>query len=290
MTGYARRQGQQGDESWVWELKSVNGRTLEVRARLPAGCDHLDMPLRGLLARTLNRGNVSVTLTLTRGGGGQRLAVNEAMLDQLIALMGQVERRLDVAPPRIDGLLAIRGVLEMVEAPLDAAHGEERDRAVMADFAAALDQMADVRREEGARILEVLLLRLDEIAGHVAAAQMSAGAQPAAIRERLIAQIQGLLDGAAALPPERLQQEAAMLAAKADIREEIDRLHAHIAAARAMLAEGGAVGRRLDFLCQEFNREANTLCSKSADIGLTRIGLDLKQSIEQFREQIQNIE
>lgn len=136
----------------------------------------------------------------------------------------------------------------------------------------------------------MLSLRLDEIAGHVAAAAANAATQPAAIRDRLLGQISALLQGANPVAPERLAQEVALLASKADIREEIDRLHAHIAAARAMLAEGGAVGRRLDFLCQEFNREANTLCSKSGDIALTRIGLDLKSAIEQLREQIQNIE
>lgn len=295
MTGYARVDGRQasgepGEESWTWELKSVNGRALEVRTRLPAGCDHLDVPLRNLLAQKLKRGNVSVTLTLTRRGGGQRLAINEPLLEQLIVLMRGLEQRLDVAPPRLDGLLAIRGVLESVEDQPDPASGEERDRLLMADLATALDLLAQTRAEEGGRLAQVLSLRLDEIAGHVAAAQMNAATQPAAIRDRLLAQIHGLLDGANPIASERLAQEAALLAAKADIREEIDRLHAHIASARAMLAEGGAVGRRLDFLCQEFNREANTLCSKSGDVGLTRIGLDLKQAIEQLREQIQNIE
>lgn len=290
MTGYARRDGRQGADSWTWELKSVNGRALEIRTRLPAGCDHLELPLRNAMAERLKRGNVSVTLTLARRAAGQRLAINEPLLEQVIVLMRGLEQRLDVAPPRLDGLLAIRGVLETVEDLPDPEAGEDRDRAMMADFAAALDLLAAGRAEEGARLLQVLSLRLDEITGHVAAAQMSAATQPAAIRDRLLGQIAALLEGASPVAPERLAQEAALLAAKADIREEIDRLHAHIAAARAMLAEGGAVGRRLDFLCQEFNREANTLCSKSGDIGLTRIGLDLKQAIEQLREQVQNIE
>ncbi|WP_374449795.1 YicC/YloC family endoribonuclease [Stella sp.] len=290
MTGYARRDGRHGDDAWTWELKSVNGRALEVRTRLPPGCDHLDLPLRNLLAQRLKRGNVSATLTLAGRSGGQRVTINEALLGQVIQAMHDLEGRLDVAPPRLDGLLAIRGILETAEAPPDAAAADERDRILMEDLGRTLDALVAGRAEEGARLLQVLSLRLDEIAGHVAHAQTSAAAQPAAIRDRLLAQIQALLDGANPVGPERLAQEAALLAAKADIREEIDRLHAHIAAARAMLAEGGAVGRRLDFLCQEFNREANTLCSKSGDIGLTRIGLDLKQAIEQFREQIQNIE
>ena len=290
MTGYARRDGRQGEDSWAWEIKSVNGRTLEVRCRLPGGCDHMELPARAAVNERLKRGNVSVNLTLARRGGGQKLAVNEALLEQVIQLMKGLEQRLDAAPPRLDGVLGIRGILETVEEQPDPDTVEARDRAILADFAVALDMLAAGRAEEGARLLQVLSLRLDEIAGHVAAAAANAATQPAAIRDRLLGQIGALLQGANPIAPERLAQEVALLASKADIREEIDRLHAHIAAARAMLAEGGAVGRRLDFLCQEFNREANTLCSKSGDIALTRIGLDLKSAIEQLREQIQNIE
>ncbi|BBK31702.1 hypothetical protein STHU_23360 [Allostella humosa] len=290
MTGYARRDGRHGEDAWTWEVKSVNGRSLEVRCRLPPGCDHLELPVRTALAERLKRGNVSVTLTLARRATTQRLAVNEALLDQVIALMRGLEQRLDAAPPRLDGLLGIRGVLETVEDQPETASHEERDRAMLADLAAVLALLVAGRDDEGQRLLRVLVQRLDEIEGHVSAATATAATQPEAIRDRLLAQITNLLGGANPIAPERLAQEAALLASKADIREEIDRLNAHIGAARAMLAEGGAVGRRLDFLCQEFNREANTLCSKSGDIGLTRIGLDLKSAIERLREQIQNIE
>lgn len=290
MTGYARQDGSHEGDSWTWEAKSVNGRSLEVRCRLPAGCDHLELPVRAAVAERVKRGNLSVTLTLGRRQSTQRLAINEALLDQAIALMRGLEQRLDAAPPRLDGLLAIRGVLETVEDQPDADAFAARDAEILASFAQVLDRLVAGRADEGARLHRVLEQRLDEIADHVEAAAASAATQPAAIRDRLLTQIGALLEGANGIAPERLAQEAALLASKADIREEIDRLHAHIAAARSMLAEGGAVGRRLDFLCQEFNREANTLCSKSGDIALTRIGLGLKSSIEQLREQIQNIE
>ncbi len=290
MTGYARQESRHEEDSWTWEAKSVNGRSLEVRCRLPAGCDHLELPVRAAVAERMKRGNVSITLTLARRTSTARLAINEALLDQAILLMHGLEQRLDAAPPRLDGLLGIRGVLETVEDQPEADAFAARDAAMLVTFAQTLDRLVAGRTDEGVRLHRVLELRLDEIEAAVEAAATTAATQPAAIRDRLLAQINMLLEGANPIAPERLAQEVALLAAKADIREEIDRLHAHIAAARAMLAEGGAVGRRLDFLCQEFNREANTLCSKSGDIGLTRIGLELKSSIEQLREQIQNIE
>jgi uncharacterized protein (TIGR00255 family) len=194
------------------------------------------------------------------------------------------------APPRADGLLALRGVLEGGEESEDEALRERRQRALLANWEKALEALVAMRRAEGARLIPILEARLAEIARLVAAAEQSAAAQPEAIKLRLGEMVAALLDASPALPPERLAQEAALLVAKADIREEIDRLSAHVVAAQELLAGGGAIGRRLDFLCQEFNREANTLCSKSADVALTRIGLDLKAVIEQLREQVQNLE
>ncbi|MCC7272237.1 MAG: YicC family protein [Alphaproteobacteria bacterium] len=290
MTGYARREGRHGRDSWIWEIKSVNGRSLELRSRMPTGTDHLEIQVRAAAAERLKRGNIAVTLTFARRPATARLTVNRELLDQAIGLMAELEGRIDAAPPRLDGLLSIKGVIEAVDEADEDAGGEERDAALLESFRAALDLLVAGRRAEGARLREVLVVRLAEIEQHVAAAAACAAAQPAAIRDRLHAQLEALLGTLAQIGPERLAQEAALLAAKADIREEIDRLTAHVGAARAMLAEGGAVGRRLDFLCQEFNREANTLCSKSGDIELTRIGLALKSAIEQLREQIQNIE
>ncbi|MGE0723857.1 MAG: YicC/YloC family endoribonuclease [Alphaproteobacteria bacterium] len=290
MTGYARHEGRHDADSWVWEVKSVNGRGLEIRCRLPSGADHLELPVRAAAAERLKRGNVAVTLTFARRATGPKLAVNRALLDEAIRLMAELEGRIEAAPPRLDGLLAIRGVIETVEEPDEPGSDEARDAALLATFRSALAQLSAGRRAEGERLREALAARLGEIESHVAQAAACAAAQPAAIRDRFLAQIEAMLGTVAQIGPDRLAQEAALLAAKADIREEIDRLGAHIAAARTMLDEGGAVGRRLDFLCQEFNREANTLCSKSGDIELTRIGLGLKTSIEQLREQIQNIE
>jgi len=216
--------------------------------------------------------------------------VNRAALEQVLALARELAREIDAAPPTVDGLLALRGVLDGGEEELDTAARERREAALIASFRQAIDALGTMRRAEGARLGLVLQERLDDIAKLVAAAESSAAAQPEAIRQRLRTLIAALVEAVPAMSEERLAQEAALLVARGDIREELDRLHAHIAAARELLAEGGAIGRRLDFLCQEFNREANTLCSKSADVELTRTGLALKAAIEQLREQVQNIE
>lgn len=290
MTGYARHEGRHDADSWVWEVKSVNGRGLEIRCRLPSGADHLELPVRAAAAERLKRGNVAVTLTFARRATGPKLAVNRALLDEAIRLMAELEGRIEAAPPRLDGLLAIRGVIETVEEPDEPGSDEARDAALLATFRSALAQLSAGRRAEGERLREALAARLGEIESHVAQAAACAAAQPAAIRDRFLAQIEAMLGTVAQIGPDRLAQEAALLAAKADIREEIDRLGAHIAAARTMLDEGGAVGRRLDFLMQELNREANTLCSKAIVTSTTLGAVELKVLIEQMREQIQNIE
>ena len=217
------------------------------------------------------------------------MRVNRQALGQLIALMNELAGEIEAAPPRIDGLLALRGVVETVEDESDVTQ-EERRRAVLAGCATALDRLADARAEEGERLAVVLRGQLDEMLGLVEAAAGCAAAQPGAIRERLQIMLRSLADLAPGMPEERVAQEMALLIARSDIREEIERLRAHIDQAGDLLEQDEAVGRRLDFLCQELNREANTLCSKSADIELTRIGLSLKAAVEQFREQVQNIE
>jgi uncharacterized protein (TIGR00255 family) len=290
MTGFARAEGEAEGIAWTWEIKSVNSKSLDLRFRLPPGLDALELPLRALLSERLKRGSIGVNLVLSRAGGGGGVRVNRAALEQVLALARELAREIDAAPPTVDGLLALRGVLDGGEEELDAAERERREAALIASFRQAIDALGTMRRAEGARLGLVLQERLGDIAKLVAAAESSAAAQPGAIRQRLRTLIAALVEAVPAMPEERLAQEAALLVARGDIREELDRLHAHIAAARELLAEGGAIGRRLDFLCQEFNREANTLCSKSADVELTRTGLALKAAIEQLREQVQNIE
>jgi uncharacterized protein (TIGR00255 family) len=291
MTGFAHVEGSQDGTSWAWELKSVNSKSLDVRLRLPPGFDYLEPLLRTSLAQRLKRGAISATLSLTRdAGAGGGLRVNRAALDQILALADELTGRIEAAPPRLDGLLALRGVLESAGEE-ETPEGREMLAAVfLAGWEAALASLVAMREAEGARLAAVLRERLAEMTSLAAAAEASAAAQPDAIRGRLRSLVAALLDASPALPEERLAQEAALLVARADIREELDRLAAHLAAAQDLLSEGTAIGRRFDFLCQEFNREANTLCSKSADVELTRTGLALKAAIEQLREQVQNIE
>jgi len=295
MTGFARAAGQDERWSWAWELRSVNGRGLEVRLRLPPGLDALDQPARAAVAARLKRGNVSINLNAVRLAGGAAIQVNRDVLGRYLALIAELQTDLPegVAPARLDGVMALKGVIEQAEPQEEDAAREARDAAMLASLDRALVDLAHARAEEGARLGVVLGQILHEVEALVAAARTNAATQPEAIRLRLIEKLLMLLDGQPALPPERLAQEAALLATKADVREELDRLTAHLAQARDLLAKGDAkqgIGRRFDFLAQEFNREANTLCSKSADVELTRIGLDMKTAVDRLREQVQNIE
>ena len=288
MTGFARFDDSHGPHAWTWEARSVNGKSLDARCRLPAGYDWLEPSVRGAVGQHFKRGNVSVTLNLARGEGTTRYRLNRPLLDQLMAVAQELEDA-GAAPQRLESLLNVRGVIETEERDIEAEKAALEPQ-LLAGLAAVLSRLGDARGEEGARLVTVLEDHLDSLDRLTAAAGDCAGNQPAALRERLHRQVREILETAAGLPEERLTQEIALLATKADVREELDRLMAHLAQARALLAGGGAVGRKLDFLCQELNREANTLCSKSVDLELTRIGLDLKATIEQLREQIQNIE
>ncbi len=290
MTGFARTEGLSEGLSWAWEVKSVNSKALDLRFRLPTGFEALELPLRASLAERLKRGALTIGLSVTRSGPGRGVRVNREALAEIMALARELAAETGAAPPRVDGLLALPGVLESEAESADEGLRERRQAALLAGWEKALDGLVAMRRAEGGRILAILEVRLDEITSLVAAAEHHAATQPEALKQRLRELVAALLEASAGLPEERLAQEAALLVAKADIREELDRLSGHIVAAREVLAEGGAVGRRLDFLCQELNREANTLCAKSADRALTRIGLDLKSAIEQLREQVQNIE
>jgi uncharacterized protein (TIGR00255 family) len=290
MTGFARVDGEEDGLAWTWEIKSVNSKSLDLRCRLAPGLDALEVPLRAIIGESLKRGAITATLSLTRTAGATAFHVNRAALEQAMALVRELRPALDAPAPSIEGLLALKGVLESSEDEADPATRERRDAALLAGCRRAIEALVRMRTGEGQRLARVLAEHLDEIAALVSAAEETAAAQPQAIRARFQNLLAQLLDAVPALPQERLAQEAALLVAKADIREELDRLRAHVSAARELLAEGAAIGRRFDFLCQEFNREANTLCSKSTDIVLTRIGLALKAAIERLREQVQNIE
>ena len=288
MTGFARTEGDGLGISWVWEIKSVNGKSLDLRLRLAQGFDTLEPQLRALLAQRFRRGNFSASLAVIRTAPAV-LRVNRETLAQIVALMNELAGEIEAAPPRLDGLLALRGVVESAE---EESHTilDARRRAVLDSWAMGLDRLALARTEEGARLAVVLRRQLAEIAALVDAAEGCAAAQPAVIRGRLQMTLASVADLVPSMLEDRIAQEMALLIARSDVREELERLRAHIDQAADLLLQEAAVGRRLDFLCQELNREANTLCSKSADIELTRVGLALKAAAEQFREQVQNIE
>ncbi|SFD01335.1 YicC/YloC family endoribonuclease [Devosia psychrophila] len=288
MTGYARSNGAVHGASFACEVKTVNGRGLDIRLRLAPGFDTLESDIRQLIGTTLTRGSVTLNLTVERQGAGGELYINRQALDTVLAALDELKGRVEAAPPSLDGILALRGVLEQRDSVLDE-DGEALRAAILDAVSTALIDLTVARRQEGSRMSVVLLDRLLEIEALVARAE----AHPARSREVILALLRQQVADLATdikLSEDRLAQEALLLATKADIREELDRLTAHIAAARELIATGGAAGRRLDFLAQEFNREANTLCSKSNAVELTAIGLDLKAAIDQLREQVQNIE
>jgi uncharacterized protein (TIGR00255 family) len=289
MTGFARTHGVSGPYAWAWEIKSVNSKGLDLRLRLPPGWDAVEPTVRAAASKALARGAVSASLEIKREGAST-VRVNEDVLAAVIDKMRSVARQVDAQAPTLDGILAMKGVIEVVEAEVSEDDKKKAEAAVAAGFERALADLVTARREEGKALHAILAGRIDEIARLVAAAEASPARTPDAIRAKLAEQIQALLDTGAKFDSDRVYQEALLIAAKVDVREEIDRLTAHVAAARDLLKNGGAVGRRLDFLAQEFNRESNTLCSKSNDASLTAIGLDLKMTVDQFREQVQNLE
>ena len=291
MTGFARVQGQQESRAWTWEARSVNGRSLDVRCRLPTGFEDLDQPVRERAHTRFRRGNINVTLLLAWTESHAGVRVNRQVLDEIIAILPEIAKRLPgVRPPSLDGLLAARGVLEAKEEELSDAAREALMGALLAGLDEALLKLHAMRREEGARLATALAEHVREIERLSAAAENLAAAQRPAIENRLRGQVAELLGTFPALPEDRLAQEVALLMTKLDAREEIDRLKSHVEGALALMASPEAVGRKLEFLCQEFNREANTLCSKSADVELTRIGIEIKTAIDRLREQVQNIE
>jgi uncharacterized protein (TIGR00255 family) len=290
MTGFARADGVHGDTSWHWEVRSVNGRTLELRLRLPTGFDALEIKARGLAQEKLARGNCTISLWVKRESGPMEIKLNEAALRQALIVVEQARETTGLKRARLDTLLSMRGVVETVEADDGEEAQAALSHAVMASLADALDQLVGARAAEGERLQKAIEKQLAQIANLVERATAAAARQPQMIAERLREQIARLTDSGSNLDPDRLHQEALLLAAKADIQEELDRLRAHVSAANELTASDQPVGRKFEFLAQEFNREANTICSKAADVEISRTGLELKTVIDQLREQVQNIE
>ena len=290
MTGFARAAGSRGVWRWSVELKCVNAKGLDMRLRVPPVLDRIEAEARARLSKALARGTCFATIEAKREGASMRARIDGALLQEIATEARAAADTFGLAPPTLDGLLAIRGVVETVDALDDEAEIAAVAAAALATLDEAIVALIAARRAEGLALHAVLEARLDEIAALTRAADENPARKPEAVRARLTAGVAQLLGSSRGLDEARLHQEAILLAAKADIREELDRLVAHVAAARELLGQGGAVGRRLDFLAQEFSREANTLCAKSNDVSLTRQGLELRAQIEQLREQVQNIE
>ena len=290
MTGFSRSQGTSGPTTFEWELKSVNAKGFDMRMRLPPGFDEIEAVARKRAGEHLSRGTVYANLTVKRANAASVVRVNEDVLNAILRIASDVAGKIDAVAPSIDGLLAIKGVIEVVESEADEAEDTPAKAAVTQSFDEALRSLIAMRKREGETLGLILNQRMDEIESLMKRAEAAPGRKPDAIRARLGEQIAALLETSDRFDADRLHQEAVMIAAKADIREELDRIASHIAQAREMIGKGGAVGRRLDFLAQEFNREVNTCCSKSNDLELTNVGLEMKTIVEQFREQVQNLE
>ena len=290
MTGFARADGMCGSYVWTWELKSVNAKGLELRVRLPPGWDPIETPVRTQAAAMLSRGTIHGALSVRRDGVAQVVRVNESVLAAVLCAMRDIACRIDAAPPSLDGILALKGVIEVIDEDEREEDRRVAEAAIIAGFRATVAELAAMRRHEGEVLGQVLTQRVREIAVLAERAEAAPGRRPEAIKARIVEQVAMLLDASDRFDPDRLHQEAILIASKADIREELDRLASHVAQIERLIAGGGPIGRRLDFLAQELNREANTLCSKSNDVELTNIGLELKSVVEQFREQVQNLE
>lgn len=290
MTGFARAQDSLGPWRYAWEIKTVNSKGLDLRLRTPANFDAVEVKARAQIASKITRGACFANLTARRDDAAGEMRVNRAALDSLLEALADMPLSSTLGPASLDGLLAVRGIVELTEPDDDEAQRNALDAKILATLTQALDALVASRHGEGAALAGVLTARLDRIADLTAQADRLPGRGAEAIRARLAQQVAVLLENASGFDPQRLHQEAVLLAVKADIREELDRLATHAASARTLLSGGGPIGRRLDFLAQELSRESNTLCAKSNDPALTAIGLELKIEVEQWREQVQNIE
>jgi len=290
MTGFARTDGTHEQTRWYWEIRSVNGRSLDLRLRLPSGMERLEAAVRAKCQERLVRGNCSISLGLKREAGRMEIRLNEAALSEASAAAQRAKDITGMEPARLDTLLGMRGVVEVAEPEESDEEREALATALLAGLSTGLEQLVEARIAEGERLQKVIETQLAAIDGLVSQASDVMRRQPDLMTARLRDQISRLDEAGASFEPERLQQEGLLLAAKADIQEELDRLVAHVAAARELIGSGQPAGRKLEFMAQEFNREANTTCSKAADIEISRIGLELKSVIDQLREQVQNIE
>jgi uncharacterized protein (TIGR00255 family) len=288
MTGFARAAGVAGIHAWAWEIRSVNARGLDVRVRVPPGFETLAEAARKRLSSAFARGTLHVNLSITSDAGPPRPRINEATLAGLLEAVARLPASATIRPPSFDALLGIRGVVELADEGEDALATLEPP--LLAGLEAAVLGLKEARAGEGRALEALVTTHLASIARLTEEAERHPARGVDAVRERLATQVAALLEASQALDPQRLHQEAALLAVKADIREEIDRLHAHVAALRTLLDQGGPIGRKLDFLSQEFGREASTLCAKAGDAGLSRIGLELRTVVDQMREQVQNVE
>ncbi|WP_202329868.1 YicC/YloC family endoribonuclease [Mesorhizobium sp. L-8-3] len=290
MTGFARAGADHDGAAIAWEIKSVNGKGVDARLRLPPGFERLEQATRQAIQKRFSRGNIQASLAVQRDGLAVQPVVNEDFLKDLAGLAKRLEEQFGVAPATADGLLALRGVLEMPEALESEEERARLDKSILCVLDEALAGLEKARLAEGTALGLVLGAHLDRIEALTLAAEADPSRDPAVIRARIAEQVRLLMEPGTGLDETRLHMEAAFLATKADIREEIDRLKTHVASGRNLLADGGAIGRKLDFLSQEFNRESNTLCSKSNAAPVTAIGLELKAVVDQFREQVQNLE
>ena len=293
MTGFARAEGRadgpSGAARWVWELRSVNAKGLDIRLRLPPGFEGLEIDCRKAIGAAVVRGNVQASLRYERETGGEIPVVNREALEAVLVTIGELRERLGSSPPSAEAVLAIKGVMDVAASAEDEAAVKARDRAIMTGLRDAIGELVAARMAEGEKISGIVQGHVDEIARLTSAVEADPARSPETIRERLAAQVAALAEDSG-LDPQRLYQEAVILATRADLREEIDRLNAHVHAATGLLSGAGPAGRKLDFLAQEFNRESNTICSKSNAASVTRLGLEMKVVIDQFREQVQNLE
>jgi uncharacterized protein (TIGR00255 family) len=290
MTGFARSHGASGPYAFEWELKSVNAKGFDLRLRLPPGWDELDAHAKKRAGEVLARGTVYANLNVKRANATSAVRINEDVLNAVLKVAGQLAGKIDAVAPSVDGLLGIKGVIEVVEPESDEEEDKAAKAAAAKAFDEALDNLVAMRRREGSSLGQILNQRLDEIEVLAKKAEVAPGRKPEAVRARLAEQVAALLETSDRFDSDRLTQEALLIAAKADIREELDRIASHVSQARELIGKGGPIGRRLDFLAQEFHREVNTTCSKSNDLELTNTGLEMKSVVEQFREQVQNLE
>jgi uncharacterized protein (TIGR00255 family) len=291
MTGFAESRGVRANLRWRWEAKSVNGRGLDLRFRTPMGYEGLEVGARTLASERFKRGSLQVVLTVAADENARGFRIDAAALADAVRIAKRVADETGLAPARVDGLLALKGVVVQEEnAALDDEARMARDAAILESLANAFDFLSCARKTEGAKLEAMIVAQLKEIERLSSQARLLAANQPSILRDRMQAQLNELMAPGTNLPEERIAQEVALLAARADLREELDRLGAHCQEAGMLLKAKEPAGRKLDFLAQEFNREANTLCAKSSDIQLTHVGLALKAVIDQFREQVQNVE